>query len=178
MREPETFDQAVKLADRFDSLFSPGFGFDRQRSGNRIGTNPTPILSRPANPVSEPTPMEIDVLRRRVAPITDAERDRLRKIGGCFRCLQPGHIATNCPLNQSSVQRPQVNHVEQSVPATEQPDLIDLDSEPRCSENFTPLLTIPGRPLVAPTPELSLVFPETVRLTRPDQVQVDRNPAG
>jgi hypothetical protein len=99
MREPETFDQAVKLADRFDSLFSPGFGFDGQPRGNRIGTNPTPILSRPANPVSQPTPMEIDVLRRRVAPLTDAERDRLRKIGRCFRCRQPGHIATNCPLN-------------------------------------------------------------------------------
>jgi hypothetical protein len=81
--------------------------------------------------------MEIDVLRRRVAPLTDAERDRLRKIGGCCRCRQPGHIATNCPLNQSGVQ-PKFNHVEHSVSTTKQPDLIDLDSEPRCSENFTP----------------------------------------
>jgi hypothetical protein len=138
MREPESFDEAVKLADRFDSLFFPGFGFDRQPKGNRIGTNPMPILSRPVNPVSDPTTMEIDVLRRRGAPLTDAERDQLRKIGGCFRCRQPGHIAANCPLNQSNVQRPTVNHVEQLVPITEQPDLIDLDSEPRSSENFTP----------------------------------------
>jgi hypothetical protein len=136
MREPGSFDEAVKLADRFDSLFSPGFGFDRQPRANRIGTNPMSILSRPVNPVSEPTPMEINALRRRVPPLTDAERDRLRKAGGCFRCRQTGHIATNCPFNQSSVQRPTVNHVEQSISATEQPDLIDL--EPRCSENFTP----------------------------------------
>jgi hypothetical protein len=40
MREPETFDEAVKLADRFDSLFSPGFGFGRQPRGNQIGINP------------------------------------------------------------------------------------------------------------------------------------------
>ncbi|GAQ93650.1 hypothetical protein KFL_017600010 [Klebsormidium nitens] len=139
MREPSTFDEAVKLADRMDSLFTPGFGLDRQPKGRFNSTNPIPILPRPANPVADPVPMEIDALRRRLPPLTDAERDRLRKIGGCFRCRQTGHIATNCPLNtQSPVQRPGVNHIDHQAPSTDHPDLIDLDSEPRSSENFTP----------------------------------------
>ena len=139
MREPSTFDEAVKLADRMDSLFTPGFGLDRQPKGRFNSTNPIPILPRPANPVADPVPMEIDALRRRLPPLTDAERDRLRKIGGCFRCRQTGHIATNCPLNtQTPVQRPGVNHIDHQAPSTEHPDLIDLDSEPRSSENFTP----------------------------------------
>ncbi|GAQ89857.1 hypothetical protein KFL_005690110 [Klebsormidium nitens] len=139
MRDPSTFDEAVKLADRMDSLFTPGFGLDRQPKGRFNSTNPIPILPRPANPVADPVPMEIDALRRRLPPLTDAERDRLRKIGGCFRCRQTGHIETNCPLNtQTPVQRPGVNHIDHQVPSTEHPDLIDLDSEPRSSENFTP----------------------------------------
>ena len=138
MRDPRTFEEAVKLADRMDSLYTPGFGLDRQPKGRFASVaNPTPISFRPANPDSDPVPMEIDALRRRLPPLTDSERDRLRKIGGCFRCRQTGHIATNCPLG-TSTGRPSVNNVEHQAPPTEHPDLIDLGSEPRCSENFTP----------------------------------------
>ncbi|GAQ92386.1 hypothetical protein KFL_010010040 [Klebsormidium nitens] len=140
MREPATFEDAVKLADRMDSLFSPGFGLDRQPKGRSTTYTPVPILSRPAsNPVADPVPMEIDALRRRLLPLTDAERDRLRKIGGCFRCRQTGHIATNCPLGTSSpAQNPRVNQAERSATPTEHPDLIDFGPEPRLPENFTP----------------------------------------
>lgn len=138
MRDPRTFEEAVKLADRMDSLYTPGFGLDRQPKGRfASAANPTPIPFRPANPASDPVPMEIDALRRRLPPLTDSERDRLRKIGGCFRCRQTGHIATNCPLG-TSTGRPSVNNVDHQAPPTEHPDLIDLGSEPRCSENFTP----------------------------------------
>ena len=112
MRDPPTFDEAVKLADRMDSLYTPGFGLDRQPKGRfASAANPVPIPFRPANPASDPVPMEIDALRRRLPPLIDSERDRLRKVGGCFRCRQTGHIATNCPLG-TSAGRPSVNNVE------------------------------------------------------------------
>ena len=40
------------------------------------------------------TPMELDAIGK----LTDAERDRLRKNGGCFRCRKTGHLARDCPL--------------------------------------------------------------------------------
>jgi hypothetical protein len=74
MREPPSFGEAVKLADRYDSLFSPGFGFSRQPSGmgSWVAVPPVPFLSQfAANPIlPTPTPMEIDALRRRPAPLT------------------------------------------------------------------------------------------------------------
>ena len=139
MREPATFEEAVRLADRFDSLFSPTLGL--ASSGPRVASRSwaAPILPRPANPIpdSSPAPMEIDALRRRNAPLTDAERDRLRKVGGCFYCRQTGHIAVNCPA-KPNVQKPRVNNIQQPEATTDHPDLIDFDSEPRSSENFTP----------------------------------------
>jgi hypothetical protein len=87
MREPQSFDDAVKLADRYDSLFSPGFGFSRQPSGfgTRVSALPVSFAPQSANPIlPTPTPMEIDALRRRPAPLTPEERTRLMKTGGCF----------------------------------------------------------------------------------------------
>lgn len=144
MREPLTLDEAIRMADRYDSLISgmgfagPGNRFAGSRPGQFQSSNPrfsvNPVLPDPA-----PTPMEIDALNRR-KPLTQAERDRLRKLGGCFRCRQLGHIAPNCPNYEPNpnrpVQKPRVNQVEQS--SSEQPDLIDWGPEPRDSENSMP----------------------------------------
>jgi hypothetical protein len=143
MRDPETFEDAVKLADKFDSLFTPGlagFGFKQQTPGkSTVARMPIPILPRPANPSPlGPVPMEIDALRRKNAPLTPAERARLMKLGGCFYCRKvAGHIAISCPDKPSS-QVPRVNNVERPEVLPEQPDLIDLDSELRSSENSMP----------------------------------------
>ena len=53
-----------------------------------------------------PTPMELDVITK----LTPAERDRLRKIGGCFRCRQAGHLARDCPLPNRS--QPRINAID------------------------------------------------------------------
>ena len=59
--------------------------------------------------------LEINALRsalrssgntRTLAPLTAAERQRLRLRGACFKCRQDGHMARECPvrsLNNMSV---------------------------------------------------------------------------
>ena len=151
MREPATFEEAVKLADRYDSLWgSAGLhsGFVRPTfasNGARTSRAQTPLsFSNPAptrstNPGGTgPVPMEIDALRRKPrAPLTQTERARLVKVGGCFYCRQPGHLIAECP-NKPPVQRT-VAQVERPADSTEHPDLIDFGSEePRCSENSLP----------------------------------------
>jgi hypothetical protein len=139
MREPYSFEQAVQLADRYDSLFSPGFGFNRQPSGTNTSYLRPPVLTPVANPSSSgPFPMEIGMVKRRNAPLTPEERDRLRKIGGCFYCRQPGHIAPNCPNGKLALQRPRVNNIQTPGADTEQPDLIDFSDEPRSLKNSMP----------------------------------------
>jgi len=39
-------------------------------------------------------PMDLDAIGK----LTDTERERLRKIGGCFRCRKTGHLARDCTL--------------------------------------------------------------------------------
>jgi hypothetical protein len=139
MREPQSFDEAVKLADRYDSLFSPRFSFNRQPSGVNTRSQPSafpaPLSSNPILPT--PTPMEIDALRCKPSPLTTEERARLLKSGGCFYCRQLGHILANCP-SKPAAQKPRVNNVEHPVAAAEKPGSIDRDEEPRNSENYMP----------------------------------------
>jgi hypothetical protein len=142
MREPQSFNEAVKLADRYDSLFSPGFSFtNRQPSGftTRSQSSVFPVSSaQSTNPIlPTPTPMEIDALRRKPSPLTPEERARLLKTGGCFYCRQCGHVLANCP-SKPSLQKPRVNHVEHPIAGAEDPGSIDRDEEPRCSENYMP----------------------------------------
>ena len=148
MREPGTFEEAVKLADRYDSLWgSAGLqsGFARPTfasNGVRTSRAQTPLsFTNPGAPIrlanpggTGPVPMEIDALRRKPTPLTQTERARLVKIGGCFYCRQPGHLIAECP-SKPPLQR-SVAQVEHPVAPAEHPDLIDFQTpEPRGSEN-------------------------------------------
>jgi hypothetical protein len=85
MRELQSFDEAVILADRYDSLFSPGFGFACQplSFGSWVASPPASFSFPSTNPIlPTPTPMEIDALRRKPSPLTQEERSRLIKAGG------------------------------------------------------------------------------------------------
>jgi hypothetical protein len=136
MREPTSFEKAVQLADRYDSLFMPGFGFNRQPSGSTsVSYRRDPVLTTPADASSSgPVPMEIGAVKRKISPLTPDKRARLLKTGGCFYCRQPGHVLANYP-NKNSLQKPRVNNIQTPAGATEQPDLVD---EPRDSENSMP----------------------------------------
>ena len=42
------------------------------------------------------TPLKVEAARQ-YTRITPEERENLRRIGGCFRCREPGHMASQCP---------------------------------------------------------------------------------
>lgn len=152
MREPLDFEDAVRIADRYDSLYGSSNLFSSNRTfKNSTGTwassvrQPSPLTNPVSNrsfnqPQSGPTPMEIDALRRKPAPLTQSERSRLMKVGGCFYCRQPGHLIADCPNKPPSRPPTQraVAQVEQTTNREEQPDLIDLGAEPRQQENSMP----------------------------------------
>ena len=56
--------------------------------------------------MDSPTPMEIDMTRRR-GPLSDEEKQRRRANRLCLYCGGPGHIAIHCPHRP----RRQVNHI-------------------------------------------------------------------
>jgi hypothetical protein len=137
MRAPASFDDAVKLADHHNSLFSD-FGFTRQPAGFTRSGQGFAVSQSVSNPILHtPTPIEIDALRRKPSPLTPEERARLQRTGVCFYCRQSGHVIANCP-SKPPVQNPRVNHVESTVAPTEEPESIFRETEPRSSENFMP----------------------------------------
>ena len=66
----------------------------------------------PARNHSNSTPMDLDNVNatplssRKLPKLTKEERDRLVKIGACFRCRLTGHVSTNCPNYPSSSSSP------------------------------------------------------------------------
>ena len=74
-------------------------------------TSATPAPGNPGNPIKVEAACQYTHL-------TEAERENLRRQGGCFRCRQVGHMANQCP------RRPQVAAVEVAVaaPVTPVPD--------------------------------------------------------
>ena len=110
MREPATFEQAVKIAERYDSLLYRANVNNNGRPTGRYNT-----------PSGDSIPMDLDAIthpnghpplprtngggQASRSKLSDEERQRLIKEGKCFRCRQTGHISKNCPLR-----REQSNH--------------------------------------------------------------------
>jgi hypothetical protein len=101
MQQPATVALAENMAERVDAAT---YKFQTRTPGFRPSQN----YRSPGGSA----PMEIDAIGK----LTDAERERLRKIGGCFRCRKPGHLARDCPLPNR--QHPRINAIE------EEPELL------------------------------------------------------
>jgi hypothetical protein len=50
-----------------------------------------------------PVPMDINATTIPFQKLTDADREKYRKEGRCFRCREKGHMARNCPKNNKAV---------------------------------------------------------------------------
>ena len=94
MRDPPTFEEAAKLALRYESIQSI------RKTGSRPSLKPA-VQPRAAQPPRQADLMDLDALESR-SKLSRAERTRLLKAGGCFYCRKPGHFKANCPSRPSS----------------------------------------------------------------------------
>lgn len=99
MQQPADLAAAEAIAERVDAVtFKP--------ATRNPGFRPNPAYRSPGGAA----PMELDAIGK----LTQPERDRLRKIGGCFRCRKPGHLARDCTTPNRGP--PQINAIEEEQP--------------------------------------------------------------
>ena len=97
MQRPTTLLEAQTLADTADTIQFQYLGrrnFEPQR-------NP-----RTQSNYNGPAPMDLDTIGK----LTNEERERLRKSGGCFRCRRNGHLARDC--TQPDRRHPRINAID------------------------------------------------------------------
>lgn len=112
LRCPETFDEAVSMAVRLDSLMwrNPGNpvknGFSTSRPepmdlGAVTTSNQRPLATRSNVNAVNSRPSYRDAVTGNSFPrrpkLSDDERTKLRREGKCFKCRKPGHLARECP---------------------------------------------------------------------------------
>jgi hypothetical protein len=51
---------------------------------------------------NNPVPMDVDATTIPFQKLTDADREKYRKEGRCFRCREKGHMARQCPKNNKA----------------------------------------------------------------------------
>lgn len=98
MSRPTTLLEAQQSADTADSI-------QFQHLPRRNFDNP-----RPHPDYKGPTPMDLDAISK----LTDSERERLRKNGGCFRCRKTGHMARNCTMTNRT--HPRIDAIDEEQP--------------------------------------------------------------
>ena len=115
--DPKSLTEAISRAVRCDNRLFERRSERQQAYASRPRTEQTyasivastpqmPSQTPHTTPISGPTPMEIDVARRR-GPLSEAEKQRRRANRLCLYCGGPGHIAISCPHRP----RRQVNQV-------------------------------------------------------------------
>ena len=135
--DPRSLTEAISRAVRCDNRL-----FER-RSERQLMSRPRTdqtyasiVASTPTSttqtshmiPSSGPSPMEIDVARRR-GPLSEAEKQRRRANRLCLYCGGPGHIAITCPHRPKR----QVNHVSTSEKLnSNSPVRSSIPSSPTC----------------------------------------------
>jgi hypothetical protein len=99
MQQPKTLLAAQGLADTADAI-----QFQYQSPRRTYFENNRPYRNNDLGSV----PMEVDVINK----LTDAERERLRREGRCFRCRRPGHLSSQCPLGRQRSSSASVTRIQ------------------------------------------------------------------
>lgn len=101
-REPATLQEAVKASANVDHHINSSQ--PRQSTNSRPGPGQRsyqpqrPSWSNHSNQHQDSVPMELGAVTTSPLPkLSEAERERLLRTGGCFRCRQQGHLASHCP---------------------------------------------------------------------------------
>ena len=126
LREPQTLEEAMRLAERYDALLYATQPFGRKthsRATTNLGPSRPPIWGNPPLSSEGPSPMEVDAIQRRA--LTPEEKEHLRQIGGCFYCRKPGHIISSCPLRGKAKAAPRPTNLVE----VQEEDPENLDSQ-------------------------------------------------
>lgn len=103
LREPKTLAEAIRIADRFDTIT---FNAQVLRQNHRQDA------IRPRQPYDGPAPMDIGSMQTpRYSRLTAEDKSRLRTEGRCFYCKEKNHVAAVCPKKKTN--RRQENKIEQ-----------------------------------------------------------------
>ena len=105
LKEPSTFEEAARYADRADNVLTRVSGqgtggksswFKGNGGGNAAGSRNVPQKAS-----GGPEPMEIGNVQRK--PLTSEEKQYLRNNNGCFYCRKTnaGHFLWNCPSRRN-----------------------------------------------------------------------------
>lgn len=120
LRQPGSLDEAIRQATILHSILHP------------VAPTIVTVPSAPAKQPSSTEPMDIDnlhvllanlmnatainAMKRPLGKLTTTERDRLRRIGACYRCRRTGHIATECrsgrAMNNLGTGTPSINQAD------------------------------------------------------------------
>ena len=93
IREIDTVEEAMRVADRFDTIVYMSSSSSRPASSpSHFRRDPHPRQDRES---SGPTPMDLDTIDK--SKPSFKERERLRRENVCFNCRKPGHYAAKCP---------------------------------------------------------------------------------
>lgn len=94
IRDPETFDEAVAIAERMEASLRR----DSFTGPPRTNTNYNRHGNHRDFHAPRPMPMELGNINHRPAGrLPEEEKQRLRQANLCFYCKHPGHIAIHCP---------------------------------------------------------------------------------
>jgi Ty3 transposon capsid-like protein/Zinc knuckle len=109
LRDPKTLSEAIAYSDRFDQIAFSRFNKSDRYEYNGRSSYVSGQYESNGEPMQIDTlainELEIDALRSKtfktpkLQKLSLEERSHLRKLGACFKCRQPGHMARECPTN-------------------------------------------------------------------------------
>jgi hypothetical protein len=103
IENPQTLNDAARIATTYDTL---RFGKFTSFNGRYETTSRSPFASASTTSYDVGEPMQLDSLsfktKASLNKLSIDERAHLRKLGACFKCRQPGHLARNCPTGHAT----------------------------------------------------------------------------